>query len=84
MNLNKVKQWDIVKPPEVKEINSRKKLVIFGLGDFAKVCEKALKKKNYNIYGFLVSKKTIESYNGTKVFDLQVATSIIILDKIYG
>ena len=70
MSLNKINEWDVIKRPHVKEINSSKKLVIFGLGDFAKACEKALKKKGYSVYGFLVSTKTIDSHNGTNVFAL--------------
>ena len=47
MSLNGINEWDVIKRPHVKEINPSKKLVIFGLGDFAKACEKALKKKGY-------------------------------------
>ena len=70
MSLNKINEWDFIKRPHVKEINSSKKLVIFGLGDFAKACEKALKKNGYSVYGFLVSTKTIDLHNGTNVFAL--------------
>lgn len=65
-----INNFDVIKRPDKKKINESKKLVIFGLGDFAKLCEKALKKKNYSIHGFLVTTKTIDSYNGTNVFDL--------------
>ena len=60
MNLDKVNEFDVIKRPHLKEINSSKKLVIFGLGDFAKACEKALNKKGYSVHGFLVSTKTID------------------------
>lgn len=70
MNKNKIINWDSIKCPNVKEINNNKKLVIFGLGNFAKACEKALIEKGYSVYGFLVSTKTVESYNGRNVFSL--------------
>ena len=82
MSLNKINEWDVIKRPHVKEINPSKKLVIFGLGDFAKACEKALNKKGYSVYGFLVSTKTIDSHNGTNVFALDefigVDTQVIV------
>jgi FkbM family methyltransferase len=82
MNLDKVNEFDVIKRPHLKEINSSKKLVIFGLGDFAKACEKALKKKGYSVHGFLVSTKTIDTYNGTNVFALDefigVDTQVIV------
>ena len=82
MNLDKVNEFDVIKRPHLKEINSSKKLVIFGQGDFAKACEKALKKKGYSVHGFLVSTKTIDSHNGTNVFALDefigVDTQVIV------
>ena len=70
MSLDKVNEFDVIKRPHLKKINASKKLVIFGLGDFAKACEKALKKKGYSVHGFLVSTTTIDSHNGTNVFAL--------------
>lgn len=70
MSINEINEWDVIERPHVKEISTSKKLVVFGLGDFAKACEKALKNKGYSVYGFLVSTKTTDSYNGTSVFAL--------------
>jgi len=70
MTVSEIKEWDVIKRPHTKEINSGKKLVIFGLGDFAKACQKALKKKGYIVYGFLVSTKATDSFDGTDVFAL--------------
>ncbi|MDC0088863.1 hypothetical protein OAI12_02520 [Porticoccaceae bacterium] len=61
---------DAIVCPQGKEINLGKKLFIFGLGSFAKDCEKALKKRGYNIHGFLVSSKSVESHDEINVFDL--------------
>ena len=67
---NEIDGWAAIRRPLVKEINPSKKLVIFGLGEFAKACEKALKRKGYSVSGFLVTTKTTESYNGTNVIAL--------------
>lgn len=69
--VNRYSDWDVIECPRPKKIRSDRRLFIFGLGGFAKACERSLKNVGCDVHGFIVTSKITDTFNETKVFSLE-------------